>query len=56
MQSVLLTRGNWVVQAKFMVVPGLGPINKCGLVADDATTIDETTARRRRLCGSRSRT
>ena len=27
-----------------MVVPGLGPINKCGLVADDATTIDETPA------------
>ena len=42
-QSVLLTAGSWVVQAKFTAFPGLGFINKCGLVSDDATTVDETT-------------
>jgi hypothetical protein len=42
-QSVLLTSGSWVVQAKFTVFPGLGLINKCGLVAGDATTVDATS-------------
>jgi hypothetical protein len=42
-QSVLLTSGNWAVQAKFTAFGTLGPINKCGLVADDTTTIDEAT-------------
>ena len=43
MQSVLLTSGSWVVQAKFTAFPGLGLVNTCGLVADDTTTVDATS-------------
>ena len=39
-QSVLLTRGSWVVQAKFTAFGVLAPFNKCGLVVDDTTTAD----------------
>jgi hypothetical protein len=42
-QSVLLTAGSWVVQAKFTAFGTLGPLNLCGLVADDATTIDKAS-------------
>ena len=42
-QSVLLTRGSWAVQAKFTAFGTLGPFNACGLVSDDATTIDKAT-------------
>ena len=42
-QSVLLTRGSWVVQAKFTAFGTLFPFNKCGLVVDDTTTTDEAT-------------
>ena len=43
MQSVLLTAGSWVVQAKFTAFGTLGPLNACGLVADDTTTTDQAT-------------
>jgi hypothetical protein len=42
-QSVLLTAGSWVVQAKLTAFGTLGPGNMCGLVADDTTTTDKAT-------------
>ena len=39
-QSVLLTAGSWVVQAKFTAFGTLARSTTCGLVADDTTTTD----------------
>ena len=55
-QSVLLTAGSWVVQAKFTAF-GVGVFSTCGLIAGDTTRSDDggTTGIGRR-CTSRSRT
>jgi hypothetical protein len=42
-QSILVTSGSWLVQAKFTASDQLG-FDRCALVADDTTTIDDTTA------------
>lgn len=42
-QSILLTRGSWLVQAKFGIQGPRGLGNHCGLVAGDRTTVDEVT-------------
>jgi hypothetical protein len=42
-QSILLTRGSWLVQGKFNILGPRGIDNSCALVADDRTTIDELT-------------
>ena len=42
-QSLLVTRGSWLIQAKFTASDELG-FHRCALVAADTTTIDETTA------------
>ena len=44
-QSILLIRGSWLVQAKFTISGprGLGNGNRCGLIAGDRTTLDEVT-------------
>jgi hypothetical protein len=43
LDSVLVTRGTWLVQAKFTVLGAIGLGNKCALVADDTTTLDEAS-------------
>ena len=42
-QSLLVTRGSWLVQAKFTASDAQG-FNRCALVAADTTTIDDATS------------
>jgi hypothetical protein len=42
-QSIVVTRGSWLVQAKFTASDAQG-FHQCALVAGDTTTIDDTTS------------